>query len=252
MCTAVKHSYINHGRSLLKCENRSGRTWWLLCAKRSDYSWSLPDASTRWLSADRTWPALCSLVPSLSSRLVLLISLLARLILRQGQGQGPGQEPSHAAEAYDSSWPTQTQDGMEMCKRFVLGRCRSGSCRFAHVCPIPDRWKDLLLASPCLEAQGYSALTICAAVSACTALPACPSPAPQLRALSVYSSSVHSYSGSESPSFCGAPSLPLPCADVAAVPTVSAACGPTRFSGYLCRCQRACFRRSGIPEPPEV
>ena len=28
MCTAVKHSYINHGRSLLTCENRSGRTWW--------------------------------------------------------------------------------------------------------------------------------------------------------------------------------------------------------------------------------
>ena len=44
---------------------------------------------------------------------------------------------------YQESWPRKTVDGKGICIRFNTGKCRSGkTCRYAHVCPIPNTKGD--------------------------------------------------------------------------------------------------------------
>ncbi|CAE7277035.1 unnamed protein product [Symbiodinium sp. CCMP2592] len=40
-------------------------------------------------------------------------------------------------DLWEESWHEVDENGKEICKRFVLGRCKLDSCRFSHSCPIP-------------------------------------------------------------------------------------------------------------------
>ena len=52
----------------------------------------------------------------------------------KGAATAPGKKP--VSELWDSSWANEDESGREICKRFVLGRCKLSSCKFSHTCPI--------------------------------------------------------------------------------------------------------------------
>ena len=49
----------------------------------------------------------------------------------------PKKAKRDTASGFDSSWVRQ-HEGKEICLRYSTGKCTSKTCRFLHVCPIPD------------------------------------------------------------------------------------------------------------------
>ena len=53
------------------------------------------------------------------------------------EADAPDSAPKNVPNGWDRSWPRKCS-GKDICMRYAVERCSSASCRFSHVCPVPD------------------------------------------------------------------------------------------------------------------